>query len=162
MTCVAGTSATTHLSGGGLTGADVNEATLQPADEPHPVIAWQPNVDCPISRPIGQFCGYAAGNSHWANYGNGFEDARYFKDLSGNVHIEGHVALVGGPANALIFVLPEVYRPSKIRLFTVSYEEGGVTKDSYVKVHPNGFVTLRSGGVPQATYVQLDGIVFRR
>ena len=80
---------------------------------------------------------------------------------SGLVHLQGAVKTAGNASpDATIFFLPAAYRPSHQRLFSV-YDEQKDPPVSYVKVWPNGRVTLRTGTPTTTPFLQLDGLDFR-
>lgn len=85
----------------------------------------------------------------WANLGAGQAAAAYWKDTSGNVHLEG--AVTSGGADT-IFTLPTGYRPSSAQLFPV-LANGAL---SYLQIATTGVVTC-----PAHTAVSLNGVVFR-
>lgn len=90
--------------------------------------------------------------NNWVNYDAGFEQAGYFKDKFGIVHLKG---LVCSGSSAVIMTLPEGYRPAGQLLFTVVSGNGFARID----VLNNGEVKLI--GTYDSEYVSLTGISFR-
>ena len=88
----------------------------------------------------------------WVNYGNGFNNAGYFKDSLGIVHLKGLVR--GGTADT-IFTLPLGYRPSARELHGVSCSPNTIGR---VDILPNGTVRRHVG---DNAWISLDGITFR-
>jgi hypothetical protein len=91
--------------------------------------------------PVGEVRLVTFGGSGWANRGEGYAPAGYFRDRSGLTHLQGAVQ-GSGPE---IFRLPRRFRPRGARRF--------------------GEVTIRENGAVRATgdaeLLSLDGIVFR-
>jgi len=88
----------------------------------------------------------------WVNYGSGFENAGYWKDAFGYVHLRGLVK--NGTITAAIFTLPAAYRPSNAQIFAT------VANDAFARV------TIDTAGNVQATvgsnaFFSLNGISFR-
>jgi hypothetical protein len=95
----------------------------------------------------------------WTNYGGSFNDAHYFKDSQGIVHLRGLVKNPSLAADAavngqVIFTLPIGYRPVQRELFCVYTME----RAGRVDVVNNGQVIAVNA---QAGWVTLDGITFR-
>lgn len=88
----------------------------------------------------------------WRNYANGYNDAGYFKDSMGIVHLRGLVA--GGGINT-IFVLPAGYRPAFRQLFVCCTNPNVAGR---VDVTSAGEVTVVVGN---SGWVSLDGLTFR-
>jgi hypothetical protein len=91
--------------------------------------------------------------NNWHNYGFGWNDAGYYKDDMGIVHLKGLVA--GGLANTTIFALPAGYRPSAQQLFVCSTNPNVAGR---VDVTTAGGVTVVRG---DSGWVSLDGLTFR-
>lgn len=91
----------------------------------------------------------------WTNFGNGFEDAGYFKDSQGFVHIKGMIK--GGTVGYVpAFVLPVGYRPTmKVTLPISTYSTAWVIGS--VEIKPTGEVQVFAGGNVNTC---LDGISF--
>lgn len=92
--------------------------------------------------PMGEVRLVTFGGSGWANRGEGYAAAGYFKDRSGLVHLQGAVQ-GSGPE---IFRLPRGLSP-----------RGGARRFGAVTIRRNGAV--RAAG--DAELLSLDGIVFR-
>lgn len=87
----------------------------------------------------------------WSNFGAGFEEAGFYKDPSGRVHLTGFVRAGAG----LIFTLPTGYRPKGREAFVVL---DGLDSAGRVDVKTNGDVLYVSGNT---TYFQISGISYR-
>ena len=99
---------------------------------------------------------------------------KYWKDLSGNVHLEGAAAhptigtvtdgqTLNGGSGSVIFTLPEGYRPAEPYLTLPVITTPAASQDmtpGYIFIGGGG-----DGGVRffegNSQYVALDGIVFR-
>ena len=78
----------------------------------------------------------------WVNYDTAtFAAARFIKDASGVVHIEGLVK--SGTVPETIFTLPEGYRPTQENLLTVQQSNTGVAR---LDILPEGDVYANTGG----------------
>jgi hypothetical protein len=93
-------------------------------------------------------------NNGWANYGDGFADASFYKDKESMVRLKGVIRSGTIAVSTVMFTLPVGYRPSEIMIFAVA------NSDLYgrVDVYPNGEVRFISGS---NIYLSLDGIRFR-
>jgi hypothetical protein len=94
-------------------------------------------------------------NSPWINYGGGFGGARYFKDATGVVHIEGLIqAASGSPTSGVtLFTLLAGYRPADTLMFC-TYNGGGAGR---IDVNSAGEVIMQSGNT---VFTSLSGISF--
>jgi hypothetical protein len=89
----------------------------------------------------------------WLNYTlNNRDGARYYKDATGHVHLEG--VIQGGTVGTVAFNLPSGFRPSFTRDFAVVSAAGA----GYVEVGSGGDVKIVAGS---STFTSLDGIRFR-
>lgn len=89
----------------------------------------------------------------WVNYGSGFNDAGYYKDALGFVHLKGLIK--SGTVGSSAFTLPVGLRPQATELLgTVS--NGAVGR---VDIATSGTVTPTSPS--NNTWVALDGLTFR-
>lgn len=105
-----------------------------------------PNVIGAASQP--------AFENSWVNYDTStFHGARFWKDPTGQVHLEG--VIKSGTIPATAFTLPVGYRPSNGHLFVV-ISNGAIGR---VDVAPTGNVVVQAGN---NTYVSLDGIHFKQ
>lgn len=88
----------------------------------------------------------------WVNYGGGFNDAGYYKDPLGIIHLRGLVK--SGTVPSSIFTLPAGYRPTAEEIFSV------VANDAFgrVDVDASGNVVCKVGN---NAFISLDGITFR-
>lgn len=87
---------------------------------------------------------YAAG---WANLGAPYEEVRYYKDLSGLVHLEGYTTRTGAAfafagAGATIFTLPVGFRPEKNMDFVDRGHDGTRGYPVIIRVLPDGSVLV--------------------
>jgi hypothetical protein len=87
--------------------------------------------------------GEPAFQNSWVNEGAPYQEAGFFRDLSGVVHLFGSIQ--SGSAG-VIFVLPVAYRPAATVVFTP------------IEIEADGEVRFISGS---NTLVPLDGITFR-
>lgn len=88
----------------------------------------------------------------WANFGSGFQNAGYYKDKQGVVHLRGLVK--SGTIPGVIFNLPVGYRPTAQLIFgTVSNNAIG-----RVDVTAGGAVTAQVGS---NVWISLEGMSFR-
>lgn len=143
-----------------ISGYDVKESTLnlKPTVTAVAPALSQTNDACGTNPPAtGRFCGMLP-SSYWSNYGSGFQEAGFFKDALGLVHLQGSIA--GNSGHGTIFVLPAGYRPAKTRLFG-TFDNNSPNSFGYVKVHPDGRVTYKDAAGTTSTYLSLDGISFR-
>jgi hypothetical protein len=92
--------------------------------------------------PLGDVRLVTFDGSGWANHGDGYAAAGYFRDRSGLIHLRGAVE-GSGPE---IFRLPRGFRP-----------RGGARRFGEVTIRESGAV--RAAG--DAELLSLDGIVFR-
>ncbi|MBN1210662.1 MAG: fibronectin type III domain-containing protein, partial [Myxococcaceae bacterium] len=89
----------------------------------------------------------------WTNYtANNRDGARYYKDPTGHVHLEGMIQ--GGTVPSVAFNLPAGFRPPYTRDFAVVSAAGA----GYVEIASGGNVQIITGS---STYTSLDGIRFR-
>lgn len=94
-------------------------------------------------------------NSPWINYGGGFGGARYYKDATGRVTIEGLIQAAGGSptSGVVLFTLLAGYRPPDTLMFC-TYNGGGAGR---IDVQSNGDVVMQSGNT---AFTSLSGISF--
>jgi hypothetical protein len=133
----------------------------------NPSMAGGPNVDpCGGAAPAtGVFCGMSGQCTHsaavdcaWENYGNGYEDAGFYRDSRGVVRLKGEVLGLrspqGAPPSDTIFILPPGYRPAA----RASFATDAGSAYGRVDVAPDGRLHLvpDAGGV-----VSLATIEFR-
>lgn len=153
-----------NLAGGGLTGIDINEATLKLAAG-----AW---------REVGA-AGQPSFNStptcEWKNFGGGQSTAAFIRDRFGFVHLKGlvHADDVGGPGNCFvggndprIFTLPAGYRPAKQSVFaTITNSELGRFNVDGPNASGLGagavFVEDPTTNVSAKAWISLNGFSFR-
>lgn len=94
---------------------------------PDEMLSWLPkfimqNVHFVVAQsqlPLTESIKYidpSAFSAGWVNYGSGYEDAGYFKDPWGIVHVVGLIK--SGTVNNVAFTLPGGYRPIKRLMFS--------------------------------------------
>ena len=88
----------------------------------------------------------------WTNFGSGYNDAGYYKDPLGVVHLRGLVK--SGTIGTGIFTLPSGYRPPNIQVHAVASNAAF----GYLDISTAGVVRPLVGNT---TWVSLDGITFR-
>src|SRR5690606_6063027 len=89
----------------------------------------------------------------WADYGDPYTGACFYRDASGVVHLEGLARRLSG-SGPLIGQLPVGYRPSGLQLFA---QVAGGTRLARVDVDAAGCIRLKEG---DPGYVSLSGISF--
>lgn len=97
-------------------GADVTTTWVQVAGDLPAVLfgyVFKPGAfGSNAPRVVGANAAEPAFGTNWTSYGAGYLPARFSKDSSGRVHIEGYVKnTVAMAASATIFVMPAGYRP---------------------------------------------------
>lgn len=88
----------------------------------------------------------------WVNEGTTYNDAGYYRERGGRVHLKG--VIKSGTINTTAFTLPTGYRPSRRQIFIANTNTGIGRLD----VDTNGNVIPVSGGT---TWFSLDGLSFR-
>lgn len=88
----------------------------------------------------------------WVNFGGAFNNAGYYKDSFGIVHLRGLVK--DGVVNTPIFTLPAGYRPSATELFPT--DSNGA--HAQITVSAAGDVVLATGS---NVYASIDGMTFK-
>lgn len=152
---------------GNLQGIDVRDGTIRGADLAS--APWQ--VVRPASifgncdKKVGEFCAPVDGyydRYAWTNYGEPWQPARYRKDVTGEVTLQGLVKSRDGfERERTIFVLPEGHRPAQALIFAVACGgEDGTDAAGTVDVFANGRVTWRGNDRcdPQAHWLSLTSI----
>jgi hypothetical protein len=133
----------------------------------------EPSDPCGGADPeSGVFCGLITPEIDtvlWRNYVQGYEKARYYKDSSDTVHLQGLVQqITGGNASSIdeltIFRLPGAYRPAATVIVPVTCSDSSGTGDSHgrIDILKTGAVMWNSydNCVP-GYYLSLSGISFR-
>lgn len=93
----------------------------------------------------------------WVNYGAPYNNAGYYKDCNGIVHLKGQVKLGTVGSGLAIFVLPVGFRPESQEMHvTISYTTAYAI--SRCDIFATGEVVANSGG---NVIWSLDGISFR-
>lgn len=92
-------------------------------------------------------------NANFSNYGGGYENVTYYKDMEGRVHLSGLVA-INGTQSGTIFTLPAGYRPTGQLIFLVMSGSGPARMD----VMTNGNVSIATA-VPG--WISTNSISFR-
>lgn len=96
----------------------------------------------------------AALQNGWANYQSGYNDAAFYKDRQGVVHLRGLVRS-GAVGDTTVFTLPPGYRPPNRELRCVQTNNNSVGR---VDISADGRVIPLSAN---AGWLSLDGISFR-
>ena len=93
----------------------------------------------------------------WVNYGGGYEDAGYYKDNFGVVHIRGLIKNGTTTNGTDLFTLPVGYRPVGYNIMATNTNPG-----SHANIHlqPGGIVEIFGSGV-SATWLSLNNLSFR-
>jgi hypothetical protein len=95
----------------------------------------------------------------WVNYANGYNDAGFYKDALGWVHLKGLVKL--GPPGSVIFTLPTGFRPAQ-RYLTVAIGSQAGYVMVRVDVETNGNVSVvYASGAGTMDWVTLDQVHFK-
>jgi hypothetical protein len=92
--------------------------------------------------------------NNWVNYGGGFNNAGYYKDPFGVVHLRGLIKDGTTTLGTALFTLPTGYRPVAQELFTVT--SGSAL--GRVDVLTTGNVVINVGS---SSWLSLDGLTFR-
>jgi hypothetical protein len=93
--------------------------------------------------------GEPAFQNSWANFGGGWQEARFWKTPDGMVHIEGLVA--GGTVpTSVVFTLPAGYRPGANLIFAT---DTNLETHARLDIESDGEVRVRAAN---ATYVSLN------
>ncbi|WP_183093838.1 hypothetical protein [Nocardioides stalactiti] len=153
------------LADGAVIGLKVQDGTIRSNDlarsEWIPVEA-APTYPDKCSRGFtAVFCGYTLdGGPYWTNYGAGWQEARFRKDVTGVVELDG---VVRGPVGTA-FVLPSGYRPRRSHAFLVSCARAtDVSRHAAgrMSVYPDGRVVWERGDeCAGVIYISLEGIRF--
>lgn len=88
----------------------------------------------------------------WVNFGGGYENAGYYKDRHGIVHLRGLVK--SGTTATAIFTLPTGYRPATYKIFPAASGTGYARLD----VQTSGVVMMVAGS---NAYLSLSNVQFR-
>jgi hypothetical protein len=90
----------------------------------------------------------------------GFAEARYYKDLSGIVHLEGLVWYQGSSSPSTAFYLPAGYRPNASHVALALNLQN--SQPVQVVINPDGAVRIfpLSGGTIAQALVSLTGVQF--
>ena len=128
------------------------------------VKAAPPATDNCAAGETAVFC-VNADSAFWYNYADGFQEARFRKDLTGEVHLQGLVLHYWGGAIAQkdVFVLPKAYRPTASLIFSVACGAASPPFDraGAVQVDPDGRVSWRGeDGCSLDHWLSLTGISF--
>ena len=91
----------------------------------------------------------------WKNYGGGYNEAGYFKDSMGIVHLKGLIKEGNTAHWTVVFTLPAGYRPAARNLFVVN--ANGAT--GRIDIAADGNVIIGPGC--SGTWTSIDGLTFR-
>jgi hypothetical protein len=165
---------------GGLTGWDIADGTLRLADLGPNSVDASKIVNDEAWHEIGapgqpEFTCHGPGNSYgcFANYGQGFNTAGFYKDALGVVHLKGLIHWTSGSNTSIggcgwwAFVLPAGYVPAEKELHaslagtpTTYGSAGRVDIDTYGAVYPCDSDDP-NGTIDPNDWFVLDGITFR-
>jgi hypothetical protein len=94
----------------------------------------------------------------WVNFGAGFDDAHYYKDTSGTVHLGGTIKSGTTTPGTGMFQLPDGFRPAALRIFGISQSAGAGSIFGACSVNSGGVVSIQTGANNQFS---LDGVSFQ-
>ncbi len=96
----------------------------------------------------------------WGNFGSGFNNAGYYKDDFGVVHLHGLVSggTVSTGPTGVIFTLPAGYRPVNTEVLSTTSTSGTPLVDAVVYINSAGEVKASQGA---NAWFTLDGLSFR-
>jgi hypothetical protein len=80
----------------------------------------------------------------WVNYGSSYQDAAFYKDPFGYVHIIGLIK--NGTINTVAFTLPVGYRPVYNVVAATRCYNGVTYFDAHMDINTNGDVFLSAAG----------------
>lgn len=96
------------------------------------------------------------GNS-WVNFGSPYNNAGYYKDKSGRVHLRGLIKSGTTSAGTIIFTLPNGYQPAATELRHVIVSPEVIAR---IDIQTNGNVVI-GANLSSNAYLSLDGVSFR-
>jgi hypothetical protein len=97
----------------------------------------------------------------WANYGVGYQGAKYYKDKESRVHLSGGVANSVNVNSSVIFTLPVGYRPASHLTFHVDTISGTSARITVLSSGEVTYYSSNSNSNGEYQYVSLSGISFR-
>lgn len=96
----------------------------------------------------------------WENYNEDWDEIGYYKDKEGFIHFKGLIK--GGELGSTVFILPEGYRPTKSKVFSIAstdyYENDTIYRTGILFVYSNGEVKLYKGSM--YSWNSLEGIIY--
>lgn len=107
----------------------------------------------PLSNWVENWTAVSSFTNSWVNFGSGYNDAAYYKDPFGIVHLRGLVK--SGTIGTGIFTLPSGYRPPNIQVHAIASNAAF----GYIDISTAGVVRPLSPS--NNAWVSLDGITFR-
>ena len=165
------------IADGGVSGIDIQNGSVGAGDlapgavaaeaprdvAPNPLIATDPCA----SGQTAVFCGYfdqSPDDGNWQNVGGEFAPVRFYRDLSGIVHLEGVATITSYQSQLRAFILPAGYRPAATQLFGShcwDLNDG----ECVLKVEPDGEVWWDPNQGPDNKYprnrMTFGGVAFR-
>jgi len=94
----------------------------------------------------------------WVKYGGSVYATPAYRKVGNMVEIKGLMSSGSVATQTRIAVLPEGFRPSEMRLFTVVSHTGAAYVNARLDVHSNGDITMENMG---NGFTSLDGVLFR-
>lgn len=91
----------------------------------------------------------------WVNYGSGYNNAGYYKDSFGIVHIRGLIKSGTTSSGTTLFTLPSGYRP------TAEYIIACTSAGGYVEIRVDTSGNVKGFAGLNSIYTSLDGIHFK-
>lgn len=93
----------------------------------------------------------------WVDFGAGFDTLHFYKTSDGMVHIGGTIKSGTVTTGTALFTLPEGFRPSALRLFSITQSAGAGQIFGCISVNSSGLVAIQAGANNQFS---LDGVSF--
>lgn len=122
-----------------------------------PDMSWLPDVSPLESDRVARGWVKPTLGTNVADYGTPYDGPRYFKDLTGFVHLRGGVGFTGAVgAGGTLLTLPQGFRPA----FTLSYAVASSAGVVRLDVDSSGVVSVNGTGYTTGGLVSLAGVYF--